>query len=558
MEAAGFALGVFGAVGALGQLLDGCLKAYRIFTTATNLGRDSERLVVKIRIEEMRLKIWGREWGAAEGQLERNLSSLDISKEFGLRQLAQMILTELYQAIMDLNRLQDRYGLRESEPGSVDKEMYQKSKDPNFFSKANQNFKLKAKWVIGDKDKFNTFLGDLQDWNNSLEKLFPSTRLPGFRRTLASEMLQERGDSANLDLLESASQPTYPDLVLLSQLKQLRINLDATRPSNKVLSSSALKIQRWRIKAKTETTHQNRCRATYQRPLNVIRDGSASEDVDVFVEWTEFSSASSLDERLQLYQRVDNLARMLHSSSNRHPDLHTLDCLGYIEDAQESRYGLIYVHPPSVASTNLQTLATLIETLQQPPNLEIRFKIAHTLAVSVASCHALDWLHKTLCPENVIFFARDGAPDTSQEIGDPYLAGFDSSRPDHLDEMSRAPTNMPSDDWYRHPDSLGPERSTYCKAFDIYSLGLILLEIGLWKRLESFHKGKHLRYTRSELRDKIIQSFVPALGSKTGSRYRNVVVACLAPEKSDIGATKQSSPHLVMEGVLQILETLNV
>ena len=312
MEAAGFALGVFGAVGALGQLLDGCLKAYRIFTTATSLGRDSERLVVKIRIEEMRLKIWGREWGAAEGQLERNLSSLDLGREDGLRKLASMILSELYHAIMDLNRLQDRYGLREEAPGSVDKELYSKSKDPSFLSKANQNFKLKAKWVIGDKDKFSTFLGDLQSYNDSLEKLFPPTRLPGFRRTLASEMLQDRNDSGKLDILEAASQPSYPSLGTFSQLKRLRIDLDATQPSNKVLSSSALKIQRWRINVKDDGTHQARYQAVYQKPLNVVQNGRASEDVDVFVVWRDFDAISSFDDRLHLYQRVDNLARIFH------------------------------------------------------------------------------------------------------------------------------------------------------------------------------------------------------------------------------------------------------
>ena len=60
-EVVSTALGVIGAVGVLGQIFDGCIKAYAFFTTASNLSRDSERLVCKIRIEKMRLLVWGHE-----------------------------------------------------------------------------------------------------------------------------------------------------------------------------------------------------------------------------------------------------------------------------------------------------------------------------------------------------------------------------------------------------------------------------------------------------------------------------------------------------------------
>jgi hypothetical protein len=56
-EALGTALSIVGAVGVLGQIFSGCIKAYAFFTTFSNLGRDSERLVCKIRIEEMRLLV---------------------------------------------------------------------------------------------------------------------------------------------------------------------------------------------------------------------------------------------------------------------------------------------------------------------------------------------------------------------------------------------------------------------------------------------------------------------------------------------------------------------
>ena len=116
-EIVGSALGVVGAVGVLGQVFQGCIRVYSMFTTASNLGRDSERLVCKIRIEEMRLLVWGREWGVVEGKLDAHLQAESQAGNERLRQLAVAILTELHRTITDFKRLQERYGLVE-EPTS--------------------------------------------------------------------------------------------------------------------------------------------------------------------------------------------------------------------------------------------------------------------------------------------------------------------------------------------------------------------------------------------------------------------------------------------------------
>jgi len=92
MEIAGLVIGVASTVGVLGQIFSGCIKAYSIFTAASNLGRDSDRLVCKIRIEEMRLKVWGREWGVMEGKLEEHLLMRSGAQHEGLKTLAEMIL----------------------------------------------------------------------------------------------------------------------------------------------------------------------------------------------------------------------------------------------------------------------------------------------------------------------------------------------------------------------------------------------------------------------------------------------------------------------------------
>lgn len=104
-EVLGTAIGV---VGFIGQLFDGCVKAYGYFTTAANLDADSQRMLCKVRIEEMRLVVWGREWGVAEGKFDEHLSERSNPQ---LRLLATQILEQLHSTVTDFKKLQDRYGL---------------------------------------------------------------------------------------------------------------------------------------------------------------------------------------------------------------------------------------------------------------------------------------------------------------------------------------------------------------------------------------------------------------------------------------------------------------
>lgn len=377
---------------------------------------------------------------------------------------------------------------------------------------------------------------------------------------------------------------------------------------------------------------------------------------------------------------------MLHSSSNRHPDLHTPDCLGYVDDTSNSRYGLVYVLPssPSLPSHSLTatpsappeanppqaktmtSLATLISSDAPTPDLDVRFRLARTLAVALWSCHSLDWLHKSLCPANVLFFSSssssssssstaaasttnggDKASTSARALSTPYLAGFESSRPEHLDEMSVAPpsfsalaltrstsssasvptlTPSPSQSdtalapdappttpqathprtttlatalLYRHPSSQGLHRAPFRKAFDIYALGLVLLEIGLWRcSVETVASGisgsstssrrasagRARNMTPAMLRERVVAGLVPALGARVGGTYRNVVAACIAygggvgvkgvdaaeenreGEGEDVDAfwdekerkVRRCSPHAMMEWVVQSLEGLHV
>ncbi|PQE11249.1 small s protein [Rutstroemia sp. NJR-2017a BVV2] len=533
----------------MSQIFSGCIKAYSLFTTASHLTRDSERLICKIRIEEMRLLVWGREWGVLEGEFEARLSE-GMGNE-RMRALAMEILSELYRTITDFQRLKERYGVLE-EPVGEEKERESGGMGIGKLSLRTE-LSRRVKWVIGDKEKFVVLLQDLKDYNDGLEQLFPPSRLATLHRTWTNELLEDaHRDLGKLNMLESASSGVYPGLNVSASLKQLRINLDEKDTKN-FKPTYALKIQRSALKITNREA--SRVHGTYSNP-------SLAEPQAIVVEWVDYDK-EDLDTRLNHLRRIDDLARMIHSASNRHPDLHTVDCLGYTDDSGSSRYGLIYATPSSHTSSS--TLNSLILSNDfRTPDLGDRFKLAHTLAVALWSLHSLDWLHKNLCSSNILFFpsaySRSSTVTTAAsnipDISTPYLLGFDASRPDQMGEMSIASKNSTAEDLHRHPSSLNTSmampRKPYCKPYDIYSLGLILLEIGLWKTLQTYHKS---HYSAERFRDKmVLQNLVPGLGSKTGRVYREVVERCLCV-REDLGSAEVGQ---LFEFVVGSLESLRV
>lgn len=503
--------------------------------------------------------VWGREWGVLEGRFEEELKREEGIGNERLRGLAMEILSELYRTITDFQRLREKYGVVEESGGrdmiegreSCDREV-EKEKGGFGIGKLNLRSEMskRVKWVISDKEKFTVLLQDLKDYNNGLEQLFPPSRLATLHRTWTNELLQgAHRDLGKLKDLEAASSGVYPALNVSANLKQLRINLDEKETKN-FKPTYTLKIQRHALVVKN--SQMGRTHGQYRNP-------SLAEPQEIIVEWVEYEK-EDLDARLNHLRRIDDLARMIHSASDRHPDLHTIDCLGYTDDSTSSRYGLIYRSLSSSSST-LNYLITSNDF--RTPDLGDRFKLAHTLSVALWSLHSLDWLHKNLCSSNILFFPsaytnstriskeRENVPD----ISTPYLLGFDASRPDQMGEMSIASRNPTAADLHRHPSSLHSSscpRKEYCKSFDIYSLGLILLEIGLWKTLQTYHKP---HYSAEKFRDKIVvQNLVPGLGSKVGRGYREVVERCLGV-REDVNGVEAGT---LMEFVVGRLEGLRV
>jgi len=106
----------------------------------------------------------------------------------------------------------------------------------------------------------------------------------------------------------------------------------------------------------------------------------------------------------------------------------------------------------------------------------------------------------------------------------PYLFGFEYARAEatgtKLEEDHSLQNNL-----YRHPDRWSRPTEKFIKAHDIYSLGIILLELALWKNLRSVFKRDPQK--PQQVYDEIRKRCSGTLPHQAGQLFANTTVACL-------------------------------
>ncbi|KAJ5139336.1 uncharacterized protein N7515_004184 [Penicillium bovifimosum] len=201
------------------------------------------------------------------------------------------------------------------------------------------------------------------------------------------------------------------------------------------------------------------------------------------------------------------------------------------------------------------TLRRSLSDRRQPDSLSDRFKLARDLAKSVGSIHTFGFVHKDIRPENILIMTKD-APSSSAA----FLVGFDSFRT--AEGMTLRKGNLP---WktclYQHPSRMGSAPTEdYIMQHDIYSLGVCLLEIGLWENFVDYNSenifvgddGSPMGESRSDFlgadleissfKDRLLFLARGELKARMGSRFSEVVVTCLTcldPDNADFGDERE-------------------
>lgn len=258
-----------------------------------------------------------------------------------------------------------------------------------------------------------------------------------------------------------------------------------------------------------------------------FQDGDQTQQVLVEWRYYECVSADKLVNH-ELFIRAEAIADLL--SQEKPEEFRALDCRGFFHEPARLAFGIVYRFPKwtelekeKMKPVSLRDLiAQTTRLLKRQPHLEDKYKLAHTLARSVLEFHLIGWLHKRLMSSNIAFFA------TTKRLEDPwfqkpYIVGFNHSRPDEPSAFTRGHDDL-SVERYHHPAYCQPFQR-FCAEFDYYSLGIVLLEIGLWQTLDQITDS----YTGSpeEIRDKLLTSRITLLKQTMGRTYYEAVRVCV-------------------------------
>jgi hypothetical protein len=199
--------------------------------------------------------------------------------------------------------------------------------------------------------------------------------------------------------------------------------------------------------------------------------------------------------------------------------------------------------------SDAQTLRASLISGNYNHSLSNRFRLATPLSTAVCSVHTFGLVRKSIQPENIVNFR-----DQVSVLGSAFLIGFDEIQP----EEGR--THLTSDvDWekdlYRHPQRQGVKlQDPFVMQHDIYSLGVCLLEIGLWTffvqytsltlgpiQSQDYKVGAEMLEPASYpefVKEQLLSLARDRLRRHIGSKYANIVQTCptcLDTENEDFG-----------------------
>jgi len=261
----------------------------------------------------------------------------------------------------------------------------------------------------------------------------------------------------------------------------------------------------------------------------------------MFIERRYFESRSS-QETLEAISDVRKLASVLHQVDM--DSMHILHCKGIVYQPKFERSLLLYDIPRATDAGIRWTLAKALEDVKSPkPPLDVRVRYALEVATAVMFTHAAGLVHKSICPDNILILRSPTESDALNKYS-VYLAGFDAARLRVLSAYSeQVAVSDPVLKVYQHPERQTDQGDGHVVRFgirhDMYSLGIVLLEIGAWKPLAQISKdlqkladGTSREYDSIRLQKKLIGIAGQSLAGLTGTMYADTVVCCLKDSTS--------------------------
>lgn len=317
-----------------------------------------------------------------------------------------------------------------------------------------------------------------------------------------------------------------------------------------------------------------------------------SEAAKVVLEYHEYESRLKYDdlepEQIdELKEPIRNLAWLLQSTtfaskssdSLDQPKIYALECVGFMDQPTEERSVFLYRLPASESDdgASLTTLHAFINAVDstnkrplKKPSLNDRFSMAHSLALTVSNVHSSAWVHKNIWSRGILLFLETASGVSTaglyeQRLSTPspgnrivsYLSDWGYARSVQQGTDMRADFEV-EPNFYRHPDRQGRPTHQFNRLHDIYALGVVLLEIGLWVTLSRLMEAKIKEAensgrlpNRKKVAEDLMALAAQGLPKEMGVGYTKAVLACL---KGDFRGTE--GPALAVDFQEKVVDVL--
>jgi hypothetical protein len=511
-------------------------------------------LKTRLRIEQTRLLTWADKIGLVEQLLDQHSRTLSMNRNLIMDVLLEIQAT--FKSVVKVTGVYDRIVPVQELPANTSTRP-QISILRRTLDHLENPSKLIARleWAMIKQEKFEELIVKLIGYNDRIESFLDRSTLDELR------ISQER---SNLLLLQ-----------VTDQLGQLRALVDAVQFHNVPAkpTSPFLSLSRSSTLAEPEDSHASLFAdlAKFKLQQKATENGADSLDMllssnllfpdsvpgaehrsktklygkSLWVEWSEHvPEIPAIPDLAQIFEdRVAKLASIL-SDPEKPAAFRGPQCLGYLrheDDAVGLRFGLVYDASYSLdegdKEARIRSLHDLLKDTRKP-SLTKRMSLARNLTQSLMYLHAVNWLHKGFRSDSVMFCSPAEQPWEEKDLETPVVSGFEFSRPDLSKEVTVKTTSRVEHDLYRHPDLLKYSELRSQKSHDIYSLGLVLLEIAFWQPIEQLAgvtiSQKRARESILPIRELFLTkrfreypTLKEALASEMGDNFADAVWRCL-------------------------------
>ncbi|TQV92515.1 hypothetical protein V2A60_007196 [Cordyceps javanica] len=444
---------------------------------------DAAGLHRKLRIQNDRLIGWGLEWSDPAHQAAEIDESLSRA---GLSEVVGSIMSTIKDILAEAEHLWlsgGAGGQGAGGPGSAGK---------------------KDKMVPWDRARFEDLVND---FTASVDTLYDLSRTRGAAMRRVSKGGLYKGPGAEGYRAFEPTRLKTPQVIDPAQLTEILPARDL--PAN-VASQRAVVLM-------SKTAYSEMAQGRTREPWGPL-----------LLEYAAFDSIYSTTGIMPPMSRFEKLSAGLQQDSQRAPGAWSglPRLLGYFEDMENSRFGLVYRFPSPFdtaiissykksSAHEICTLRTLLANSVQEPPLEAKFRLAYNLANTVFDMHARGVTHGKLTEDNISFCnvtKTDGlAPNAVMDVRRPLISSFDIFAEDNTDGAPHHPLDP------RYSAESPLPKSTDDRVLELYALSMMLLSIGLWTSIEALP---------AEPDGPAFASAMEQLKVKCGGLYTKAVHAC--------------------------------